>query len=402
MRLLYVHESFGHLAGAEASVFITASELKKRGQVVGLASRRRTGKGKTEWSKVFGDDIFSPVSLEDWRDILQKFKPDAIYMHKWEDLESIEFLLGTDLPLVRMVHDHDIYCLRSYKYNPFTRRICTRPAGAYCIFPCLAPIKRDRSGGFPLRWVSYFAKIREIALNRRFDRHLVVTEYMRNELLINGFENEQIETFAPVPRPVEPLRSNFGPRNLLIYAGQITRGKGVDVMLRALKLVCEPFEAIILGDGHYKLRCEKLCKELGLEDRVKFHGFVPQAELRQFYQDASAVMISSVWPEPIATIGLEVMRYALPVVAFDAGGIGDWLKDGDNGFLVRWMDLAAYADRIDRLLRDKELARRMGEKGLERVSRDYDFDQYIARLEGLFLRVAREPRRRKANPASKS
>jgi len=307
---------------------------------------------------------------------------------------SIEWLLGSDLPLVRMVHDHDIYCLRSYKYNPLTRNVCRRPASWYCVFPCLAPLKRTREGPFPFQWVSYPAKRKEVRLNRQFDRHLVVTSYMRQELLTNGFQPEQIEIFPPVPRAVEPLRSSFGPRNLLIYAGQITRGKGVDVLLEALTQVREPYEAIVLGDGNYRIRCEELSVRLGLGERVKFPGFVPQAELRQYYQDASAVLISSVWPEPIATIGLEVMRYALPVVAFDAGGIGDWLKDGENGYLVPWMDKAAYADRIDRLLRDKELARRMGEAGLERVSHDYDFEGYIGRLENLFEQVRSEPRRR--------
>ena len=85
------------------------------------------------------------------------------------------------------------------------------------------------------------------------------------------------------------------------------------------------------------------------------------------------------------------MRYGLPVVAFDAGGIRDWLRDGENGFLVPWMDDAAFADRLGRLLRDKGLARRMGEAGRKIVARDYDFDAYIGRLEDLFRRVGGMP-----------
>lgn len=401
MRLLFVHESFGSLGGAEANVFIVATEFKKRGHDVGIVTQKKTGRGEQDWQTLFGREVYLPTSRDEWGKVLETFKPDVLYMHKWEDLESIEGMLRTKLPLVRMVHDHDSYCLRSYKYNPFTRKICTRAAGPYCVFPCLATLKRDRSGALPFKFVSYSAKIRELALNRLFDRHLVVTEYMKNELLINGFGEEQIEIFPPVPRPVEPLQSSFSSRNLLVYAGQLIRGKGVDVLMRALARVQEPFEAVILGDGNHRAACEKLCRNLGLESKVKFLGFVPQAELRNYYANATAVMISSVWPEPIATIGLEVMRYALPVVAFDAGGIRDWLKDGENGFMVPWMDTEAYADRIDRLLRDKDLARRMGRNGLERVSRDYDFEQYIARLEELFGRVGKEPRRRAAVAAEK-
>src|SRR5205085_12512515 len=134
------------------------------------------------------------------------------------------------------------------------------------------------------------------------------------------------------------------------------------------------FECIILGDGSHKPYCEKLTRKLGLQDRVKFLGFVPQEQLKQYYRECSVVALSSVWPEPIATIGLEVMRYALPVVAFDAGGIKDWLKDGHNGYLVPWMDRNAFAGSIDELLRDKGKARGRGGNGWGLVSGQYACD----------------------------
>jgi glycosyltransferase involved in cell wall biosynthesis len=151
-----------------------------------------------------------------------------------------------------------------------------------------------------------------------------------------------------------------------------------------------PFECIILGDGNHKPYCEELSRKLGLQNKVHFKGFIPQEELKSYYRECSVVALSSVWPEPIATIGLEVMRYALPVVAFDAGGIKDWLIDGHNGYLVPWMDRTAYAARIDELLRDKALARRQGEAGLKLVSERYDFEGYISDLESLFAEVAKE------------
>jgi glycosyltransferase involved in cell wall biosynthesis len=386
MNLLYVHESFGSLGGAEANVLITATELRKRGINVGLWTRRATGKGEDAWTATFGANVWH-LDRDDFAAIRQRFQPDVVYGHKWDHLPSLATMLDSGLPMVRMVHDHDIYCLRSYKYNVFTRRICRRPATPYCIFPCLAPLKRERGGGFPFRWLSYWDKKKEIRLNRRFDRMLVVTNYMKEELEINGFDPARIEIFPPVPRAGDSLRPSFSDRNLLIYAGQIIRGKGVDFLLRALVKVRSEFELVILGDGNQRAECEALSRELGLADRVKFAGFVPQAELKSYYRDASAVVLSSVWPEPIATIGLEVMRFALPVIAFDAGGIKDWLHDGKNGRLVPWGDLGAYAGAIDELLGDKAKARRMGEAGLALVSAEYDFDRYIGSLADLFQRL---------------
>jgi len=194
-----------------------------------------------------------------------------------------------------------------------------------------------------------------------------------------------------VPSMGDPnLRSSFSDRNLILYAGQIIRGKGVDVLLESLALLKSNFECVILGDGNHRAHCEELSRKLGLEARVTFKGFVPQEELKAYYRECSVVALSSVWPEPIATIGLEVMRYALPVVAFDAGGIKDWLLDGYNGYLVPWMDRQKYASRLDQLLADKPLARQLGENGLRLVSERYDFDQYIVDLETMFERVIGE------------
>ena len=395
MKLLYVHERFGALAGAEANAHITAAELGKRGHTIGILHGPSTGKNEVAWQTTF--PFRAPLGGADNSAVVKKaladFSPDAVYVHKMADLAVIQTLVESGVPLLRMVHDHDIYCMRSYKYNYFTREICTRAASPYCIFPCLASLVKNSGGGFPLKWVSYSEKKKEIALNRRFDRMVVVTTYMRDELLNNGFDARRIEIHAPVPRMGDPnLRSSFSDRNLIIYAGQIIRGKGVDVLLEALAQVKTKFECVILGDGNHKAFCEELTKKLGLDDRVTFKGFIPQEELKGYYRECSVVALSSLWPEPIATIGLEVMRYALPVVAFDAGGIKDWLIDGENGFLVPWMDRAKFAARIDQLLNDKPLAKKLGEAGLKFVSERYDFETYIGDLENMFQRVITEKR----------
>jgi len=307
------------------------------------------------------------------------------------DAGVLQTLVDSGRPLVRMVHDHDIYCMRSYKYNPLTRRICARAASAYCVFPCGATLARNRGGGLPFKWVSYRAKLREIELNRRFQRMIVATHFMREELERNRFDPAKIETHAPVPRLPEHLPpASFSDRNLILYSGQIVRGKGVDVLLQSLALVAEPFECVILGDGNHRSFCEALNHKLGLAERVRFKGYVSQDEVRQFHADGSLAVMSSVWPEPFGATGLEAMLHGLPVVAFDAGGIKEWLIDGHNGLLAPWMDRAGYASRVSQLLRDKPLARRLGENGRKSVREKFDFDRYINGLEDMFTRVIAE------------
>lgn len=395
MKLLFVHDRFGALGGAESNIFAVAHALHEKGHRVAILHGPGTGQGEDRWRRIFEHcyPLEKARQCQSIQSALWGFEPDALYVHKMSDLDALKILTGCGVPPVRMVHDHDLYCMRSYKYDWLTRKICKRPASLYCVFRCGACLSRTRGGFWPMRWVSYRAKRREIALNREFSRLVVASEYMRQELLRNGFDPALIEIHPPVPRASEDrITSSFSKRNLIVYSGQIIRGKGVDVLLRALQQVTEPYECVILGDGNHRSYCEQLARELGVSKHVRFAGFVPQDELRRFFAEATVAVMSSVWPEPFGASGLEAMRYGLPVVAFDAGAINEWLIDGSNGFLVPWMDTAAFAARIDQLLGDKALARRMGETARAAVNEQYEFSKYINALEDLFARVCKVSR----------
>src|SRR5258706_10877884 len=251
----------------------------------------------------------------------------------------------------------------------------------------------SQAGMFPVRGATHAAKVREIELNKKFHRLVVATQFMKEELLRNGFTPEQIEIHPPVPlRGGFPLQSSFSDRNLIIYAGQVTRGKGVDVLIESLAHVHEPFECFIFGDGNHRAFCEKLSRKLDLAQRVHFKGYVPPDELKTYYRECSVAVVSSVWPEPFGAVGLEAMRHGLPVVAFDAGGIKEWLIDGKNGFLVPWMNRVAFARRVAQLLHDKPLARKLGGQGRQMVTDRFEFSKYIDGLENLFTRAADKAR----------
>lgn len=395
MKLLFVHEKSGAFAGAESNILAAATELKNRGHVVGLLHGTVTGKGQAEWHETFQNrfSLEANGGAAIVPRVLDMFGPDAIYLHKMADLKVLEALLASRLPIVRMVHDHDMYCMKSYKYNFFTRRICERALSPFCIFPCGASVARDGNNWPPVKWVSYSDKVKELELNKRFERLLVGSNFMKEELVRNGFEPDKIEIHAPVPPPGDStLHASFSDKNIIVYAGQIIRGKGVDVLISSLAQIETPFECYIFGDGNHRAFCEKLSRSLGLSAHVHFKGHVPQEEIKIYYREASLIVVPSVWAEPFGAVGLEGMRYGLPVVAFDAGAIKEWLIDGYNGYVVPWMDRGVFAERIEDLLRDKTLARQMGENGRTMVAEYYAFPKYIDGLEKTFTRVV-EPMR---------
>lgn len=395
MKVLFVHDRLGSLGGAESNIIAVANALRERGHRVALLHGPATGQGEEKWRQTFEACFALEPSrnLEIIQAALWGFEPDVVYVHKMADLQVLQMVTAGGVPAVRMVHDHDMYCMRSYKYDWLSRKICTRPASLYCVLRCGACLARKRGSFWPLRWVSYRAKRKEIELNRNFARLVVASEYMRLELLRNGFDGSRIRIHAPVPRAAEVLSTSaFSDRNLIIYSGQIIRGKGVDVLLESLSLVTQPFQCIILGDGNHKAYCEELARKLGLEKKVRFAGFVPQDELRRYYAEASLSVMSSVWPEPFGASGLEAMRFGLPVVAFDAGAIREWLIDGVNGFLAPWMDTVGFAERVDKLLGDKALARKLGDTARMAVNEQFEFSKYVTNLEALFEDVCKSTR----------
>ena len=398
MKLLFVHQHFGAWGGAETNIQITAKELKERGHSLSFLHAHQTGRAEEPWREVFSPVHALPHKQAERRvfieRVLEDIDPDLIYLHSFADLEAMELLVGRGVPVVRMVHDHAMYCLRGYKYHPVTRRICHRPASLRCVFPCMGPLARNRGAGLPFKFVSFRERLKEIKLSQRCQRHVVYSEYSKAELVQNGFDPARIHIHVPLRSQgaAGPL-SSFSQRNLVLFAGQIIRGKGVDLLLRALAKVRVPFECEILGEGNHRRYCEKLSAKLGLSGRVRFRGFVSPEQMQGSYLDASLFAVSSVWPEPFGLVGPEAMRYGLPVVAFDAGGIREWLIDGENGFLVPWMDTDSFAARVQELLLNKDLSRQMGQRGRERVHREYAAPVQVTRLEALFDEVLRERRR---------
>ena len=86
-------------------------------------------------------------------------------------------------------------------------------------------------------------------------------------------------------------------------------------------------------------------------------------------------------------VGIEAMSYGKPVVAFDVGGIPEWLDHGVTGFLVPPWDLKEMAERISFLLDNPNVAHEMGVGGRRRVERDFTQETHIARLLDIYKKV---------------
>jgi glycosyltransferase involved in cell wall biosynthesis len=98
------------------------------------------------------------------------------------------------------------------------------------------------------------------------------------------------------------------------------------------------------------------------------------------YEEADVVVYPTVAAEPFGLVPLEAMSARRPVVASRCGGIPETVVPGETGWLVEPGDVAGLTDRVEQVLGDRNLARRMGEAGRRHVVAQFDLGRYIERL----------------------
>ena len=381
MKILFVNERCGYFGGVEQNVADAAEGLRRRGHACVLAYGAETGRDPAGYRALF-DEGFACVEAgaageaAHLTDAVERLAPDVLYFHKAPSLPS----LPHGVRAVRMVHDHDLCCPRRHKYFLVCGRVCRHRADWRC-YADLAFLARDRSRTVGVRWVSIPGCIREMRRHRSLDALLVGSRFMQEELLQNGFAEEQVHILPnAVPAPsLDPQPVPQAPS--VLYVGQLIRGKGVDLLLRALAQMGVRFEASIVGTGNAEARLQAMCRRLGLAGQVRFEGWVPHEDLARHYAAARVVAVPSRWPEPFGMIGLEAMLQARPVVGFDVGGIPDWLEHEVTGLRVPEQDVTAFARALERVLTDPDTAARLGRNGRERACAQFSFDRYLDRLE---------------------
>ncbi len=390
MRVLFVSERLGFLGGVEQNVGDAAKGLRDRGHTCTLAFGA-PARDPEEYAVYFGEtfqcaEVGAPLGEEGGRafsEIVGRVNPDVIYFHKVPTLRFAREWYGR-VRTVRMVHDHDLCCPRRHKYFVHNGHVCKHPMGWRC-YADLAFVERDPKAALGVRLVSIGAKRRELSENRGIDAFIVASRFMRDELVMNGLSDAAIHVCPPVthlpaadppPLPAEPS---------ILFVGQLIRGKGVDLLLRAMALLDGPSPVTIVGTGNAEDKLRALSAELGLEDRVDFAGWIGRDRIGEFYGASSVVVVPSRWPEPFGMVGIEAMSLGRPVIAFGVGGIPDWLEHEKTGLVVGEQDVEGLARALDRVLSDPSLASALGGRGRSTALSRYGFDAYLSSLEEVLM-----------------
>lgn len=213
-----------------------------------------------------------------------------------------------------------------------------------------------------------------VTSNRRRD------EYSR---FVDKAKINIIHNFVYLPERV-PAPNDDVPR--VISLGRLGERKGTYDLIDAISKIRDlPFTVVLAGDGEVDLARQAVTRE-GLEDRVAIPGWTVGAE-RQQLLDTGDIFVLPSYMEDMPMAILEAMSYSLPVVSTDVAGIPEMVSDGTSGFLVPAGNADALADRLGRLIADRDLRRRMGGEGRRRVELEFSDTVILEKVSDLYERL---------------
>jgi glycosyltransferase involved in cell wall biosynthesis len=179
----------------------------------------------------------------------------------------------------------------------------------------------------------------------------------------------------------------------ILWVGQLIPRKRIDVALTALASLRQyHWQFDIVGQGESREQLEQHARELGLQARVRFHGF--QSNPAAWYQEAHLLLFPS-WLENSPVTMLESMSYGVPCLAMRADGVrfcnahSEIIQHGVNGFLAESDE--DFRLQLEGILKQPEILTKTGEAGHQTIAGQHTWDKHLDRYEVVFDELMSKP-----------
>jgi glycosyltransferase involved in cell wall biosynthesis len=292
----------------------------------------------------------STAAIARFETILQKEKPTAI-LFVYFDLNLYPLalpLLQRHEPYGMIAHDSEISWLPNRKRNDLVKRRTL------------------------LKGASWIAA-NSCHTKSLFDMWGVPEDKVK--IIYPPISNQAI-TESDVPAPLSEANHELA----LVTICRLVKGKGIDIVLRALKILATrsiPFRYAIGGEGPERQPLDALANVLGLEKKVQFKGPLEGAAKWDLLRHSSIYVMpsrfdsSTIWREGFGIAFTEAAVFGVPAVASNSGGIPDAVIDGETGILVPEESPTAVADALTFLYQNPETCKRMGRAARERARKQF-------------------------------
>jgi glycosyltransferase involved in cell wall biosynthesis len=204
------------------------------------------------------------------------------------------------------------------------------------------------------------------------------------DVIYNGIDTEQ---FFPKPE----LKNTMSQFIITTGASRVTQRKGLNYLIEAVAQLLPKDPNIlvkIMGDGDAKDELEKLAKNLGIENNIKFIGRIPSENTTPHYQEASLFVLPSL-NEGMSNAMLEALASGLPIIATDTGGTKELLNDGENGFIVKMKDSSDIAEKIEKLIQNPELRQKMASES-RKIAENFSWKKVASQYAEIYKKITRK------------
>jgi glycosyltransferase involved in cell wall biosynthesis len=217
-----------------------------------------------------------------------------------------------------------------------------------------------------------------IVTESKYSMHKITEHYDVDQAKIrvvpNGVDEEK---FKPQSEKVA-VKAQFGLGNeqCVLFVGSLIPRKGLHFLVEAAKKIVEKSgrtKFLIAGEGPLKTQIQTNLQAANLTGNFEFLGKVSEAKLQALYGCADVFALPSV-QEGQGIVLLEAQSSGVPVVAFDVGGVGEAVQNGETGFLAKIGNTNEFAEAILKLLSDASLRERMGANGRIFVVNNYTWN----------------------------
>ncbi len=179
----------------------------------------------------------------------------------------------------------------------------------------------------------------------------------------------------------------FAPANIeqdidILYVGRLIEIKGVQHLIKAIHLLSKKHKLNILigGEGPYKEYLMSEVRNFGLEDAVKFGGYIPDDELLNVYQRSKVCIFPSYEKEGVLTTLLEASSCGKAVITSNCCGMIDLVKDNYNGLLFEPRNYKDLADKIEKVYLSSELRNFLGNNARNEVVKSWSWEKSASSL----------------------
>lgn len=399
------------IGGEERHVQDLAIELVKRGHKVTVATLQTPGAAEFEvehgvqiyriksttqrarWlysqaERTHAPPLPDPEVVLALRRIVDHERPDVVHAHNWFLYSFLPLKLWSRLPLVVSLHDYSLRCTQKRLMRDGS--VCSGPSFGKCI-QCAAA----HHGGMTGRVTAVAHQLTKPLVRSSVDMFLPVSHATAtgNGLIENRLPFQVIPNFIPDDRPASPANigeylSQLPPDGFLIFVGDLSRDKGVDVLLRAYAGLQQAPPLVLIGRKRPDTPPD-------FPKNVMHLGSWPHAAVLEAYRRSSIGLLPSVCPETFGIVVIEAMSMGKPVIASRIGGLTDVIIDGENGFLVEPGNAVALQQSIQQLLDNPALRARM-EQGALRRAQQFHAKAVVPQIEAVYRELIQPTARKQA------